>query len=168
MLLEWIKKHTHVIQALGVCMAVALLLVALHPLVPDPPLKADFVRHTAVGLHNGRHRGGNSTFLIQVRFSDGIKTSYQLLCRSVSIKGGRCTAARRVNAAKHDLWQLTINPSTKDESVEMGFNLEQDCQNDAAICTKDHRPLTRADSVCVPPMTSLAGCPPLTRTPNPP
>ena len=104
---------------------------------------------------------GQSAFSVRVAFSEDIGISYQTLRdESFTTTGGAVTGARRVDG-RHDLWEITVEPSGADD-VTITLPRGRDCGTTGAVCTREDTPraLTNTPSATVKGPSASEGDPP--------
>ncbi len=104
---------------------------------------------------------GQSAFSVRVAFSEDIGISYQTLRdESFTTTGGAVTGARRVDG-RHDLWEITVEPSGAD-NVTITLPRGRDCGTTGAVCTREDTPraLTNTPSATVTGPSASEGDPP--------
>ena len=104
---------------------------------------------------------GQSAFSVRVAFSEDIGISYQTLRdESFTTTGGAVTGARRVDG-RHDLWEITVEPSGAD-NVTITLPRGRDCGTTGAVCTREDTPraLTNTPSATVKGPSASEGDPP--------
>ena len=106
---------------------------------------------------------GQSAFSVRVAFSEEIGISYQTLRdESFTTTGGAVTGARRVDG-RHDLWEITVEPSGAD-NVTITLPRGRDCGTTGAVCTREDertpRALTNTPSATVKGPSASEGDPP--------
>ena len=83
---------------------------------------------------------GASAFTVRIAFSEAVRISYRTFRdESVSVTGGRVTAARRVDG-RRDLWEVTVAPDSYGD-VTIALAAGRACGEPGALCTADGRAL---------------------------
>ena len=113
--------------------------------VSRSPLTAEFQNMPA-------EHDGESAFSFRVVFSEDIRIGYRnLRDHSFTVSGGTVAGARRVDG-RHDLWQITIEPSS-DEAMTIALPHGRECAVSGAICTWGENRLQLANT----PTATVAG-----------
>ncbi len=85
---------------------------------------------------------GSSAFTFELRFSENVKLSYQILRdHAFEIGGGEVSKARRLSQGSNAAWEITVQPSG-DADVTIGLPATTDCTVTGAICTSEGRMLS--------------------------
>lgn len=91
----------------------------------------------------------SGTFVVRVRFSEPVVTSYATLRdRSFDVTNGDVRNARRVDG-RNDLWELDLAPSS-DEPLTVTLPVTIDCAARGAVCTEGGKALSAVVSATVP------------------
>ena len=98
---------------------------------------------------------GVKPFTFELRFSEELPLGYKRLRDAAfRVTNGSVTAARRVTAGKHRVWDVTVTPSG-DGAVTVALPETTDCAAAGAICTADQRMLAAVSATV--PETAPAG-----------
>ena len=115
-----------------------------------PLLTASF--ESVPNTHDG------APFVLRVRFSEAVSVSWTAMRdRLLRVTNGRVTRARRHGNDGDKQWEITIEPSGGDVTVQLPATT--DCEAEDAVCTEDGRPLMEAVTATisqgtVPPLTA--------------
>ena len=99
---------------------------------------------------------GGEPFVLLLQFTEPVGVGWETMSdRLLNVTNGRVAQARRVdrerdrvtNKVRSALWEITIEPSLGDVTVELPATA--DCEAPLAVCTKDGRPLSAGASVTV-------------------
>ncbi|MCY3814170.1 MAG: sulfatase-like hydrolase/transferase [Gammaproteobacteria bacterium] len=109
---------------------------------PDAALTASFQSVPA-------EHDGSSTFIVHLKFSDDITTSYRpLRDQALSATNGTVRRARRIDH-RNDLWEVHVEPSGNDDVTVTLDPATDDCTETGSVCTSDGRALSNTPSVTV-------------------
>ena len=93
---------------------------------------------------------GSSTFIVHLKFSDDITTSYRpLRDQALSATDGTVRRARRIDH-RNDLWEIHVEPSGNDDVTLALDPTTDDCSETGSVCTADGRALSNTPSVTIP------------------
>ena len=100
---------------------------------------------------------GVKPFTFELRFSEELPLGYKRLRNAAfRVTNGAVTAARRVTAGKHRVWDVTVTPSGGG-AVTVALPETTDCTAAGAICTADERMLAAVSATV--PETAPGGTP---------
>ena len=100
---------------------------------------------------------GVKLFTFELRFSEELPLGYERLRDAAfRVTNGSVTAARRVTAGKHRVWDVTVTPSGGG-AVTVALPETTDCAASGAICAGDGRMLAAVSATV--PETASAGTP---------
>ena len=100
---------------------------------------------------------GVKPFTFELRFSEELPLGYKRLRDAAfRVTNGSVTAARRVTAGKHRVWDVTVTPSGGG-AVTVALPETTDCAAAGAICAADQRMLAAVSATV--PETAPAGAP---------
>ncbi len=115
-----------------------------------PLLTASF--ESVPNTHDG------APFVLRVRFSEAVSVSWTAMRdRLLRVTNGRVTRARRHGNDGDKQWEITIEPSGGDVTVQLPATT--DCEAEDAVCTEDGRSMMEAVTATiaertVPPLTA--------------
>ena len=106
------------------------------------PLTASFSNMPA------SHTGGEFTF--GLTFSEEVELSYKTLRDDAfAVTGGEVRRAQRQQQGSNQAWNITVKPTSANDTVTITLPETTDCNAVDAICTHDGRPLSHSLSATV-------------------
>ena len=110
--------------------------------VSTTPLTASFSNMPA------SHTGGEFTF--GLAFSEEVELSYVTLRDTAfAVTGGEVKKAERQQQGSNQAWNITVDPTSTNDTVTITLPETTNCNADGAICTGDERPLSHSLSATV-------------------
>ncbi|MDE2676430.1 MAG: hypothetical protein OXI76_00835 [Gemmatimonadota bacterium] len=116
---------------------------------PVVPLTASFSNMPAT------HTGAEFTF--GLAFSEDVELSYVTLRdQAFEVTGGVVRKAQRQQQGSNQAWNITVEPTSANDTVAITLPQTTDCGATGAVCTDDDRPLSHPLSATVVPAASAS------------